>query len=144
MNQSSQYPRAELEAKFRRPTTLDLPTAEQEADPFRMRVEWDHPVHVEEFLEVTLQLGGEEICSVARVARVDNLVWKDPVRYEVFLDLFQVGGDERAAIAERFVEEPAGAAPGPSAATAAPSRYVMSGRTGVGTSFKRPDRGDYS
>ena len=121
MSQSALYPRASVAARFRRPTTLDLPTSEQEADALRIRVEWDHPVHVDEFLEVTLSPREmSDIRCVARVARVDTIVWKDPTRYEVFLELFALSDEDRATIDDTLVVETAAPDPASRSLIAAP------------------------
>ena len=134
MSEAPYYPRAEVEARFRRPKVLQVPS--DESDVLRLRLEWDDPVHVEELLEVDLPIDEEKFCRcTARVARVDPIVWKEPTRYEVYLELFELEADEREAIEDLLEPVLPGSTP-----AAGSSSYVLQGPFHEGTSFRRPRR----
>jgi len=135
MSEAQHYPRADVTARFRRPKALQIPSDKHET--LRLRLEWDEPVHVEELLELEIPLAdGSQCACTARVARVDPIVWKEPTRYEVFLELFGVDDVERALLCELLEEE----APKIEAPVGGTSRYVMQGPFHEGTSFRRPRR----
>jgi len=136
MQETPQYPRISAEARFRRPKVLKVPEAD--GGVVRARFEWDDPVHVDELLEVEIPISAELSCATtARVARVDPIVWKEPTRYEVYLDLFNLGEDEKKAVCallEVEGRESEGSVSLPS------SRYVLSSPATGGSSFRRPRR----